>query len=461
MAVGHLLMIFTSRNPATGKIIARFKEHSDREVRHKIAAAQRAFESWRNVPLQKRAATAKKLAVLIRKGKDEFARLMTLEMGKPLHNAFGELEKCAATWEYMADNAESFLSPEHVETEAQESFVSFEPLGIVLGIMPWNFPFGQALRFSASTIIAGNAALLKHASNVCGCSLRIEKLFLEAGFPKSLFQSLLISPEKIPALIADSRISAVTLTGSERAGSIVASLAGASIKKSVLELGGSDPFIVLADADIEEAARVAARARLMNTGQSCIAAKRFIVVRSRVKAFTELFKKEMEQKVVGDGIHEKTEVGPLATEQILLDLERQVRASVALGAKVVTGGKRIKRPGYFLEPTVLTNVRKGMPVYDEEVFGPVASVISVKDEREAIRVANDTRYGLGASLWTKDLSRAKRLVPHIACGSVFVNEMMRSDPRLPFGGTKRSGYGRELSGFGLREFTNIKTVYIK
>ena len=454
-------MSFISIDPATGKVVKRFKAHTDNEMWRKVAAAKKAGDAWRAVPLKRRIKLARELARLIREQKHELASLITLEMGKPIRGGIAELEKCAWTWEYMGTEAERFLSPEYVTTDAKESFVAFEPLGIVLGIMPWNFPFGQALRFSASAILAGNAVLLKHAPSVPGCSLRIEKLFLEAGFPKGLFQSLLIEIDQIPALIADSRIGAVTLTGSERAGSAVAALAGKAVKKSVLELGGSDPFIVLADADLEEAAKTGARARLQNAGQSCIAAKRFIVVQSKAKAFTELLKKDFAQKVVGNGNDEKTDVGPLATEQILAGVDEQVKKSIALGAKVVIGGKRMERDGYFFEPTILTGGKKGMPVVDEEVFGPVATIIVAKDEKDAIRIANDTPYGLGASLWTKNLVRAKRLIPQITSGSVFVNDMVKSDPRLPFGGTKKSGYGRELSGFGLREFTNIKTVYIK
>ncbi|MSU55739.1 MAG: NAD-dependent succinate-semialdehyde dehydrogenase [Candidatus Taylorbacteria bacterium] len=454
-------MSFISTNPATGKIIRRFKEHTAAETERKLVDAKRAQSAWRVVPLKNRVRLAMKLAALLRKQKHELGQLMTQEMGKPIRAAIAEIEKCAWATEYFAENAERFLSPEYVKTDASESFISFEPLGIVLGIMPWNFPYWQVLRYAIPALLSGNAAFLKHASTVSGCALRTEELFREAGFPKGLFQVLLIETEKIPAIIADPRVSAVTLTGSERAGSIVASLAGKAVKKSILELGGSDPFIVLADADLAEAAHTGARARLQNAGQSCIAAKRFIVARQKEKLFTKLLAARFKEMIVGDGTDEKTDVGPLSSERMLRGLERQVAESVALGANVVCGGKRIDRAGYFYEPTILTHVKKGMPVYDEEVFGPVAAVIGVKDEEEAIRVANDTPYGLGASVWTKNLARAKRIIPRIESGSVFVNDMVKSDPRLPFGGIKQSGYGRELSGFGLREFTNIKTVYIK
>ena len=454
-------MSFISTNPATGNIISRFKEHTKKETELKLAAAKRAGNAWRTVPLLTRTRCAMKLALLLRKQKHELGLLATLEMGKPIRASIAEVEKCAWATEYFAENAERFLSPDYVKTDASESFVSFEPLGIILGIMPWNFPFWQVLRYAVPALLSGNAALLKHASTVSGCALRTEALFREAGFPKGLFQVLLIEIATIPAVIADHRISAVTLTGSERAGSIVASLAGKAIKKSILELGGSDPFIVLADADIETAAHTGARARLQNAGQSCIAAKRFIVARQKEKQFTELLATRFKEMVVGDGMDETTDIGPLASEKMLEGLQRQVTESVALGAKIVCGGKRIDRAGYFYEPTILTNVKQGMPVVDEEVFGPVAAVIAVRDEEEAIKVANDTPYGLGASLWTKNIAKAKRIIPRIESGSVFVNDMVKSDPRLPFGGVKKSGYGRELSGFGLREFTNIKTVYIK
>ena len=454
-------MSFISTNPATGKVLRRFKEHTPAEIARKLASAKQAQNAWRTVPLQIRTRSALKLARLLRKEKRELGRLMTLEMGKPIRAAVAEVEKCAWSTEYFAENAQRFLSPEPVKTDASESMVAFEPLGIILGIMPWNFPFWQVLRYAVPALLAGNATLLKHASSVSGCSLRIEALFLEAGFPKHLFQSLLIDTGNIPALIADPRIGAVTLTGSERAGSSVAATAGTALKKCVLELGGSDPFIILGDADLAEAARIGARARLQNAGQSCIAAKRFIVVRKNAEMFCALLKTRFEEMVVGDGADEKTDVGPLASEAMLRELDRQVTKSTAQGAKVLLGGKRITRKGYFYEPTILTNTKKGMPVVDEEVFGPVAAVIVVKDEKEAIEAANDTPYGLGASLWTQDIARARRIIPRIESGSVFVNEMVKSDPRLPFGGVKKSGYGRELSGFGLREFTNIKTVYIK
>lgn len=454
-------MSFISTSPATGKVLRRFKAHTSAETERKLADAKRAQNAWKLVPMKTRIRLTMKLATLLRKQKHELGQLMTQEMGKPIRAAIAEVEKCAWATEYFAENAQRFLSPEYVKTDAQESFISFEPLGIILGIMPWNFPLWQVLRYAVPALLAGNAALLKHASTVSGCALRTEALLREAGFPEGLFHVLLIEIDKIPTIIADPRISAVTLTGSERAGSIVASLAGKAVKKSVLELGGSDPFIVLDDADFEEAARTGARARLQNAGQSCIAAKRFIVVRQKEKVFTELLTARFKEMVVGDGTDEKTDVGPLASDKMLEGLQRQVAESVALGAKVVCGGKRIPREGFFYEPTILSNVKKGMPVYDEEVFGPVAAVIGVKDEEEAIKIANDTPYGLGASVWTKNLARAKRIIPRIESGSVFVNDMVKSDPRLPFGGIKQSGYGRELSGFGLREFTNIKTVYIK
>ena len=454
-------MPLTSKNPATGELIASYEELSDKQVAEKLAFAQKTFESWRKTSVKERATLMLKLAVVFKKRAPEYGRLASLEMGKPITAAIAEVEKCAWVCEYYAQETENILREEVVKTEARESYVRFDPLGVLLAVMPWNFPFWQVMRFAAPAVMSGNVGVLKHASNVPQCAMALESAFLEAGFPEGVFQNLPIGSSKVEAVIKNDVVKAISLTGSEPAGMAVASQAGREIKKTVMELGGSDPFIVLADADVKLACETAAKARLQNTGQSCICAKRFIVVESIADAFLKQFKQEFETIVVGDPLDTKTQMGPLANEQGLLDIEKQVQASVKKGAKLVTGGKRWGSKGYFYEPTILSDVKPGMPAYDEELFGPAAAVIIVKDEQEAVRVANDTRFGLGSSLWTKDIKKAKAIIPQIDAGCVFVNSMVKSDPRLPFGGAKKSGYGRELAGFGMREFVNVKTVWIQ
>ncbi|RLD16467.1 NAD-dependent succinate-semialdehyde dehydrogenase [candidate division KSB1 bacterium] len=447
-------------NPKNNTLIKEYPEHTEEDVKKIIGLVHHAHENWRKVPFAERSAKMHRAAEILRARKDEFAQLITNEMGKIIRESRAEAEKCAWVCDYYADHAEEFLSNEHIQTDASESYVAFDPLGVVLAVMPWNFPFWQVFRFAAPALMAGNGAVLKHASNVPGCALAIEEIFREAGFPEDLFRTLLIKSSMVPTVINDVRIKAATLTGSEPAGAAVASLAGRNIKKTVLELGGSDPFIVLADANLEKAATTAVQARMINAGQSCIAAKRFIVVESRVKEFEEQMTKKMADLKLGDPLEETTDVGPLAREDLVKEIERQVNASVAAGAKLVLGGKRRPGEGAYYLPTVLSGVKAGMAVFTEETFGPVATIIPVKDEKEAIAVANDSEFGLGASLWTSDIEKAKKLAREIQSGSVFINGMVKSDPRLPFGGIKRSGYGRELSHYGIKEFVNIKTIWI-
>ncbi len=454
-------MAIVSHNPATEEVLKTFEEFSDDAIQRALDRGERAFAQWSVTTIDDRRVRMERVAELLRMKKKEFATLMALEMGKPITQGMGEIEKCALTCSYYAEHAARMLAPEVVVTDARESYVEFDSLGIILAVMPWNFPFWQVIRFAAPALMAGNVGLLKHASNVPQCALALEALFLEAGFPEGVFQSLLIGSQKVERVIMDPRVRAVTLTGSEGAGSQVAAATGRALKKTVMELGGSDPFIVLADADLGEACTVAVNARLQNNGQSCIAAKRFIVVEEQYDAFVHRFSAVMQSMIVGDPLKESTNVGPLATAQIRDDLDRQVQGSIARGARLVLGGKQLGGKGFFYEPTILADVKRGMPVYDEEVFGPVAAVIRVRDAEEAIAVANDTPYGLGASLWTADLTLAKKIARRLEAGAVFVNGMVKSDPRLPFGGIKRSGYGRELSSYGLKEFVNIKTVWMK
>ena len=450
----------TAVNPATEDVIASFDAFGPEEVEMALAEAHDAFLEWRERPIDERAVPMRALAAILRERSDRYARLATLEMGKPIVEAKAEIEKCAFGAEHFAQNAARYLADEEIRANARRSIVAFQPLGVVLAVMPWNFPFWQVVRFAAPALMAGNAALLKHASNVPQCALAIEEAFRDAGFPPGLLRTVLVSGAGIEPIIADDRIRAVTLTGSSDTGARIAELAGRALKKTVLELGGSDPFIVLADADIAAAAATAVRARNQNNGQSCIAAKRFIVVDSIAADFERRFAKGVEDLVVGDPIEPKTQIGPLARRDLLDTLERQVDASVRGGARVLTGGERVSGKGYFFRPTVLANVTADMPAFREETFGPVAAVVRVRDADEAVRVANDSAYGLGASIWTRDASVGERFARRIESGSVFVNGMVASDPRLPFGGIKRSGYGRELSAYGAREFTNVQTIWI-
>lgn len=456
-------MPIQSKNPTTLEVVKTFKEFSKPELEVKLAKAAKAFESWKKIGFSERAKLMRNLGEYLREHAEELSALQTLEMGKTMKSGPAGLVKCGAVCDYYADNTEKILGDEIIEgDDGEERYVRFDPLGAVLAVMPWNFPFWQVYRFAAPAIMAGNVGLLKHASNVPQCALAIEESFRKAGFPEGVFQNLFLSAERVEDVIRDSRVAAVTLTGSEKAGASVASIAAQEIKKAVLELGGSDPFIVLEDADMARAAATACAARLQgNVGQSCISAKRFIVQKKVAKEFTALLAKEFEKLSIGDPSDPSTDIGPLATEQILIDVEAQVKKSVRKGAKVILGGARLKMKGHFYPPTVLTKVKKGMPVYDEEVFGPVAPVIEVANEAEAIRVANDTSYGLGATLFTNNMEKAKRLIPQIEAGNVFVNAMVKSDPRAPFGGVKKSGYGRELSAYGIKEFVNIKSVCVK
>lgn len=451
---------FETINPATGEALGSFREPDEAEVEKALAQSEEAFSAWRHTSFAERAEPMRRAAELLRKEKTEHAERMALEMGKPLTQGEAEAEKCAWACECYAEHAERFLTPEPIETDATRSFVRFDPLGPVLAIMPWNFPYWQVFRFAAPALMAGNAGVLKHATNVLGCAEAIETLLGRAGFPDGVFRSLPLSSDRVGAVIDHPAIRAVTLTGSERAGREVAGRAGRALKKTVLELGGSDPFLVLEDADAGAVAREAARARTINSGQSCIAAKRFIVHASLADAFVEAFRAELEALRVGEPRERDTQVGPLAREDLLAGLDDQVRRSVAAGARLVTGGRRLDRPGFYYAPTLLTGVQPGMAAADEETFGPVAAVLRASSEDEAVALANASRYGLGASIWSGDAERAERLVPRIEAGHVAVNGIVKSDPRLPFGGVKRSGYGRELADFGIREFVNIKTVWV-
>jgi len=449
-----------SVNPATGAVLETFEETSPTELDRIIARADAASREWRVLPVAARAERLRAAGRILRERKDAYARTMALEMGKPLAQGVAEAEKCAWVCDYYADQAAAMLADQRRQTDATRSYVRFEAIGPVLAIMPWNFPFWQVFRFAAPALAAGNAGILKHAPNVSRCALEIEQAFRDAGLPDGLFRSVFLSNEAAAGVIADPRVRAVTLTGSDRAGSQVAERAGRHLKKTVLELGGSDPFIVLEDADLARAAQIAAEARLQNSGQSCIAAKRFIVVEPIAQDFIERFTAEMGARRVGDPLDPAISIGPQARLDLRENLHRQVRESVQRGAQVVLGGQLPGGPGVFYPPTVLTAVQPGMPAFDEETFGPVAAVVRAKDEADAIRIANGSQYGLGASVWTADRARGERVARAIEAGSVFVNALVKSDPRLPFGGVKRSGFGRELSEYGLREFVNIKTVWV-
>jgi succinate-semialdehyde dehydrogenase/glutarate-semialdehyde dehydrogenase len=453
-------MTIQSVNPATEELLATFEEFTERQLDLALDRAALVFESWRRVPYSERRHLMAAASRYLRHQKRTLGGLITAEMGKPIVEAEAEIEKCAWNCDFYAENAGTFLADQGIESSARRSYVAFEPLGPVLAIMPWNFPFWQVFRFAAPAIMAGNTALLKHASNVTQCALAIEEVFRAAGFPEGVFQTLFAAGPTTESLIADSRIRAVTLTGSDSTGSRVGGAGGRALKKCVLELGGSDPFIVLADADVQAAADTGVRARNQNAGQSCIAAKRFIVVDSVADEFERRFIDGVSKLRVGDPVKRETQIGPLARNDLRDGVDGQVRRSVEQGAHAAAGGHRIDGKGYFYAPTVLTEVTAEMPAAMEETFGPVAAMIRARDTDEAISIANSSQFGLGASLWTGDVERAGQLAREVQAGSVFINGMVASDPRLPFGGIKRSGYGRELSEFGIREFVNIQTVWI-
>ena len=450
-----------SVNPATGLELRSCTEMSGDEVELKLHLASETFRSYRKTSIAERAAWLVHAAEILESEKSAYARIMTTEMGKPIGAAVAEVEKSAWGCRYYAENAERFLADEIVPTDAGTSYIAYQPIGAVLAIMPWNFPFWQVFRFAAPALMAGNVGLLKHASNVPQCALAIEAILKTAGFPEGAFQTLLVGSDRVEGLIDDDRIAAVTLTGSEGAGRAVGGRAGLQIKKSVLELGGSDPFIVMPSADIKRAAETAVKARVINNGQSCIAAKRFIIHESIADEFTRSMVEGMDSLLVGDPLDESTDVGPLATEQILNELHDQVQQTVAAGARLLTGGRRIEMSGFYYEPTVLADIPRDSPAYFEELFGPVASIFTVATIDEAIELANATRFGLGSSAWTSDPAEQQQFIRDLEAGLVFINDMVASDPRLPFGGVKRSGYGRELGVFGLREFVNAKTVVVK
>jgi succinate-semialdehyde dehydrogenase/glutarate-semialdehyde dehydrogenase len=447
-------------NPATEDEVNRFRVMTSPEVDAIIEKVSGSFADWSHLPMRRRAELMRAAAAILRQRCEGLAGLITAEMGKPLGEARAEVEKCANVCAFYAECAEEFLADLPAPSDAAMSFVTFEPLGTVLGIMPWNFPLWQAFRFAAPALMAGNTAVLKHASNVTGCALEIESVFREAGFPDSVFRSLVIPGSRVAAVIEDSRVAAVTLTGSDATGSEVAAAAGASLKKTVLELGGSDAFVVLEDADLEAAAATAVRSRFQNCGQSCIAAKRFIVADAVAEQFEEAFVTATRGLRVGDPSNPETEMGPMARSDLRNELQRQLRDSLGRGARLLTGGRRPDRPGWFFEPTVLGNCGPGMPAFDEETFGPLAAVTRVPGEGEALALANRSPYGLGGNVWTGDVERGVRFARRMETGGVFVNGMTHSDPRLPFGGVKRSGYGRELHAFGIREFVNVKTVWV-
>ncbi len=447
-------------NPATGELIKEYREHTQSEVESTISSVHSAQPTWAKTAYSERQRLMKRAAHALRSSKESLARTITEEMGKIIIESRAEIEKCAWVCDFYADNAEKFLADEIIASDASRSFVAFEPLGVVLAVMPWNFPFWQVFRFAAPALMAGNAGVLKHASNVPGCAVAIEKVFHEAGFPREVFRTLLVSSSTVEAMVRNPKIAAVTLTGSEPAGMSVASLAGSQIKKTVLELGGSDPFIVLADADLAACVKTAVTARMINQGQSCIAAKRFIVVESIKEEFTSKLTAAMSTLKIGDPIKDDTQVGPMARLDLLEELDAQVQESARLGAKIHCGGKRADRPGAYYLPTVMSDVRKGMPEYHEETFGPVAAIISVGDVEEAIAVANDSEFGLSGAVWSGSTSTAEMVARRVQTGAMFINGLPKSDPRLPFGGIKKSGYGRELSHYGIREFVNIKTIWI-
>jgi succinate-semialdehyde dehydrogenase/glutarate-semialdehyde dehydrogenase len=454
-------MPLVSINPSTGRRLSTHRTHRSAQIAAAVAQAHSAFLGWRELSPQGRAQHLRALARALREKRDALAQLATAEMGKPVTQSLAEVEKCALVCEFYARHGRNWLADERPPDASPAAHVAYEPVGIVLAVMPWNFPFWQVFRAAAPALMAGNTMLLKHASNVTGCALALERLFTHAGAPAGIFRTLLINPPKIPALIADSRVGGVTLTGSTQAGKIVAALAGTAMKPGVFELGGSDAYLILADADLDHAAEIGATSRLLNSGQSCVCAKRFIVVQSVRAAFEKKFIARLAARRVGDPADPATEVGPLARADLRDDLHAQVRASVRRGARLLLGGQMPKGAGFFYPPTALTDVRKGMPAYDEELFGPVAAIIPVRDETAAIAVANDSIYGLGSAVFSRNRKRAREVAGRLEAGAVFINDFVRSDPALPFGGVKQSGYGRELGVWGLRSFVNVKTVWVK
>lgn len=454
--------MLTSINPANNKIIKKYDEMTASDSSEIILLAHQTFLEWKDTSFVHRAELMKNAAKVLRQNSEEYSALMTMEMGKPIAQSRAEVEKCAWVCDYYAENAEKFLTDELIKTEATKSFVTYQPLGVILAVMPWNFPFWQVFRFAAPNLMAGNSGVLKHASNVSGCAIAIEEVFRKAGFPENLFRTLLVSSKNVKAIIEDEKIQAVTLTGSVPAGRSVASIAGNSIKKTVMELGGSDPYVILEDADLEKAAMSCVNSRLINAGQSCIAAKRFIIVEKVYDEFERLYLDFMSRKKMGDPLDEKNDLGPQASIQLRDELHDQVLRSLQRGAKLLLGGNIPDLDGAYYPPTVLSNVKPGIAAFDEELFGPVAALIKVKDQDEAIELANKSIFGLGAAVFTNDQDRGERIAKEkLNAGCCFVNDFVKSDPRLPFGGIKESGYGRELSPFGIREFVNIKTVYIK
>ncbi|MCB9045771.1 MAG: NAD-dependent succinate-semialdehyde dehydrogenase [Chitinophagales bacterium] len=454
--------IITSVNPATGAVIAEYKIDNEQKIERSLKAAHKAYEGWRATTFRERSALLKRIAAVIKKNKKMLAELATAEMGKPIAQSIAEVEKCAMNMEFYAKNGPGFIADEIVATEASKSYVSYQPIGVVLAIMPWNFPYWQVFRAMGPILMAGNAMVLKHASNVTGCAKAIEKVLKDAGAPKGLFHTLVVPGAQVEPVIKHPAIAAVTLTGSTDAGKKVASVAAAHIKKQVLELGGSDAYIVLEDADMELAVETCVRGRLVNTGQSCVCAKRFIVEKSVRKEFEQKMTEQMEASTYGAPMDKNNRIGPMSRKDLRDELHKQVQDSIAKGAKLLCGGYIPEGDGAYYPPTVLTNVKKGMPAYDEELFGPVAAIIEAKDEEHAIKLANDSIYGLGSGIFSKNVKKAEKIAAtQIQAGNCFVNAFVHSDPRLPFGGVKQSGYGRELSIFGIREFTNVKTVFIK
>jgi len=454
-------MAIATINPATGEVIKRFDALTDAQVDEKIGKAAKTFHSYRKTSFAERARWMLRAAEILEAEKEPIGRLMTLEMGKTFGSAIAEAEKCAGGCRYYAEHAEKFVADEIIQTAASQSYIRYQPLGIVLAVMPWNFPFWQVFRFIAPGMMAGNVGLLKHASNVPQCALKIEEILLRAGFPEGVFQTLLIGASQVDRILNDPRVAAATLTGSEQAGIQVGVSAAKRIKKVVLELGGSDPFIVMPSANLEEAAATAVKARVINNGQSCIAAKRFIVHEQIADAFEKEFVRRMQSLKLGDPFDAKTDIGPLATPDAVKDIDGDVQKTIQAGAKLLTGGKPVPGPGNFYEPTVLTCIPKDSPAYREEFFGPVASIFRVKDVDGALAIANDSRFGLGASAWTNDPAERERFINDLEAGMVFINQMVVSDARLPFGGVKASGHGRELGPYGIREFANAKTVWIR